>query len=259
MTVLAFKEKYGYEISGVWVPRVTAITSSISRLHSLQGEKYSSAFFARMGMQQAAEWGTIVHEAVEKLLQEKEHTIPAKIAISVDEFQAWYKEKPFQLFDVENNIERRVYDLKNGYAGTVDIIAEVNGKVSIIDVKTSTGIWKEYSLQTAAYLNAYNQSSGNERECETRWILRIDQYQECEGCFSKRREKYGHARTSGGNPLCNHQWSATKGQIEFKELENYEKDIHAFLGAKAKWEERHKEWLDQIPNYHKNIKQPILL
>jgi len=260
MTIQAFKEKYGYEIEGIWVPRVTAITSSTGRSHGVQGDKYSTAFAARIGLQQAAEWGTIIHETVEKLLQGEDHVVSAKIAISINEFQDWYKQRPFQLFDAKKNIERRVYDLRKGYAGTVDIIAEVQGKVSIIDLKTSTGIWKEHALQTAAYLNAYNESSGDEAaECETRWILRIDQYQECEGCYAKRREKYGRARTSGGNPLCNHQWSLTKGEIEFKELEHYDKDIEAFFAAKVKWEERNKEMLSQIPNYHKNIKQPVLL
>lgn len=260
MTLNLFKEKYGYEIAGMWLPRVTALISGGRKSSPFETEEgYPSRFAVRLGLMQAAEWGTLTHEAVGKILQGEDHTPDAKIAIAIETFRKWNTKYPLQVADPVNDIERRVFDLKNGYAGTTDIVAEVKGKVCIIDVKTSTTIQSGHSLQTAAYLHAYNQSTDNGDVCEGRWILRIDQYQECRGCYAKRREKYGRARVAGGNPLCNHQWDRVRGEVEFKELKNQEKDLKAFFVAKNKWEEKQKDWLSQIPNFAKNNKQPMLL
>ncbi len=48
-------------------------------------------------------------------------------------------------------IEQTVYNLTDGYAGTLDLIAEVGGQRALIDWKTSKAIYPEYSLQLAAY------------------------------------------------------------------------------------------------------------
>ena len=256
MTVEIFKEKYGYEIEGVWVPRVTAIISMANGWYMLRN---SNGFAARIGLQQAAEWGNITHETVENSLRGERKKIDAKIAIGIEAFEAWYEESLMNVLDPENDIEKRVYDMQNGYAGTIDIIAQVDGVLSVIDLKTSTGIWREHAVQTAAYINAYNRTAGVKQVCSKRWILRIDQYQECIGCLAKRREKYGRARVAGGKEICNHQWSATRGEIEFKELKNYEKDIKRFFDLKDRWEWNNKEWLSKIPNYEKNIRQRVLL
>ena len=260
MTLNLFKEKYGYEIAGMWLPRVTALITGARKSLPLESEEgYPNSFVARFGLMQAAAWGTLMHEAVETIVQGKEYKPDAKITIAIEAFREWHKEHPLRLLDSENDIERRVFDLKSGYAGTLDIIAEVQGKVSVIDVKTSTAILSGHSLQTAAYLNAYNQSIDNGNVCEGRWILRIDQYQECKGCYAKKREKYGRARVAGGNPMCNHQWTRVKGEVEFKELKNQEKDLAAFFVAKRKWEEKQQDWLAQIPNFPKNNRQAMLL
>ena len=245
MTLEAFKEKCGYEIDGMWLPRVTAILSS--------------SFSVWPGLSEAAAWGTMMHEAVQGILRGEQERIDAKLTISIEEFRRWYKEHPLYLFDPAKDIERRVYDIKNGYAGTIDVIAEFEGRVGIIDIKTSTKIPREHLLQTAAYLNAYNTNCGEGKACETRWILRIDQYQECIGCLAKRREKYGRARTSEGNPSCNHQWSPVRGEVEWKELKNYEKDLAAFFTTRDRWEKKHEEWLSKIPNYPRNNKQSTLI
>ena len=247
MTLEVFKEKYGYEIEGVWLPRVTAILSP------------NFSFSKWSGFEQAAAWGTQMHEAVEGILRGDQKRIDAKLTISIEEFRKWYKEHPLYLANPSKDIERRVYDIKNAYAGTIDFIAEFEGRVGVIDIKTSTTIPREHLLQTAAYLNAYNTSCEEGRACETRWILRIDQYQECMGCLAKRREKYGRARTSGGNPVCNHQWSLIRGEIEWRELENYEKDLAAFFEKRDRWEEKNEEWLSKISNYPRNIMQSTLL
>ncbi len=70
-----------------------------------------------------------------------------------------------------------------GFAGTLDSIAEINGKMCLIDFKTSSGIREEYYIQTAAYQLALeecvpNLIDGGIREpsivINERWILRMD-------------------------------------------------------------------------------------
>lgn len=256
MTVDFFKEKYGYEIEGAWLPRVTAIIALSSTPYFAKG---AGSGEARAHLLRAAEWGSISHETIGKILKGERFEVEAKIAISIDAFLHWRKENPIRIADPEQDIEKRVFDMDNGYAGTLDFVAKVQGVVGIIDLKTSTQIRKEFALQTAAYMNAYNKNNGSTYRCEKRWILRLDQYQECVGCLAKRREKYGSAKTTGGNPLCNHQWSPSKGEVEFREMDNYEKDLDAFLELKERWEVKNKDWLSKIPNYPKNIRQRVLL
>ena len=245
MTVDFFKNKYGYEIDNVWFPRVTSITSSLT--------------YSWFGLQKAAEWGTSIHEMIEDLLRGKEINPNEAMAFTAETFLEWRKKYPFTIKNPMHDIETRVFDVDHGYAGTVDMIAEVEGRVGVIDLKTSTTIVKEHALQTAAYLQAYNKMKGIKNSCETRWILRIDQYKECMGCLAKMRDKYGHARIHGGKEACNHQWSQLRGEVEFKELEDQEKDFELFLDMKERWEWTNKELLVRIPNYEKNIRQVTLL
>jgi len=257
MTLDLFKEKYGHEIDGVWFPRVTSIIALERRLSFL---KQGDPFGRRFGFQQAAVWGTMIHEAIEKILKGEEAQYDKRMAPSIETFKQWRAQYPLEVVDPVLDIERRVVDVEQGYAGTVDVIAEVEGVVSIIDLKTSTTLTKEFGLQTAAYMHAYNTMEfSGPRKCEKRWILRLDQYQECVGCLAKMREKSGSLRVTGGKKVCNHQWGSVKGEIEFHELKEYDRDLERFFDLKERWEWTHKEWLSQIANYEKNIKQYALL
>lgn len=52
-------------------------------------------------------------------------------------------------------IEKKVYCERYQYVGTLDRILEINGKLSVLDIKTG-GNQLSHSIQTAAYLQAYN-------------------------------------------------------------------------------------------------------
>lgn len=55
-------------------------------------------------------------------------------------------------------MEERIYSTDfGGYAGTLDLVAIVNGRLLIIDAKTSKAIYPEYPLQAAAYEHAYSE------------------------------------------------------------------------------------------------------
>ena len=246
MSIDYFKYKYGYEIEGMWMPRVTAITSLISR-----------PFFS--GSYRSADWGNKVHHAVEKILKQEEYEAEKQIEPTLRVFAQWQKEYEVCIVSPKEDIERRVCDFENGYAGTVDMVAEVQGRRGIVDLKTGNAIRDEHSLQTAAYLNAYNKGVEKKLQAKTRWILRIDQYAECKGCLAKKSVKSGKERIFEGNEYCNHQWSDAKGEAEFVELESNDEDFQAFLAAKEVWEWYHKSFLRKIANYPKNVMQKVLI
>lgn len=246
MTVDFFKQKYGYEIEGIWLPRVTAVTSLVAK----------SFLFSNQG---SADWGTLVHSTIERMLKKEAVETPLSIQPSLAAFHTWQQEYSVKIVNPQAHIETRVYDMDAGYAGTIDMIAQVQGTMGVVDLKTSNGIREEYFLQTAAYLNAYNKGVNKKEQGKTRWILRIDQYQECRGCLARKKEKDGTERITKGKASCNHQWGNAKGEVEFQELPDQEKDLEAFLSAKEVWEWSHRDMLKRIVNYPKNILQKVLI
>jgi hypothetical protein len=64
-------------------------------------------------------------------------------------------------WEEKNNVkwlesEKPIVNTKHGYAGTLDFIAEINGNITCVDIKTSKAIYPEYKTQVAAYLKARN-------------------------------------------------------------------------------------------------------
>lgn len=55
------------------------------------------------------------------------------------------------------HIEQVVYSRTHRYAGTMDLLAYVDGELAVVDFKTAKGIYAEYHLQTAAYRHALNE------------------------------------------------------------------------------------------------------
>lgn len=72
---------------------------------------------------------------------------------SVAAFLTWYYEN-----DVEFIVaEQKVYSLEYNYSGTFDLLALVNGVLTIVDFKTSKDIYENYYIQGAAYVHAYHE------------------------------------------------------------------------------------------------------
>lgn len=70
--------------------------------------------------------------------------------------------------------EQIVFSRKWYYAGTYDLLATVNGRLAIIDFKTSKDIYREHRLQTAAYQIAWEEEHGE--LIFDRWAIRVDKY-----------------------------------------------------------------------------------
>ncbi len=240
MSIEGFKQKYGYEIEGMWLPRVTAITSVVS--------KYPLFLKDRGHFDEAAQWGHFVHKMFGNLARHERFEETETTAKLSQTFHDWMFENDSIL--QKEDIEKRVVHTELAYAGTLDLVAQVKGRVSIIDLKTGSQLNPEFLLQTAGYMAAYNETAQN--PCETRWILRIDHYAECMGCLAQKRERGSRVFVRRGKTACNHQWSSLKTTGEFVELKEYEQDFNAFIAAKELWEWHHKTMLSAIANYPKN-------
>lgn len=99
----------------------------------------------------AAEAGTNAHEYCEALLR-GEVSIdspfdPPGLGEAARNLRGILKAvKPTPL-----SIEGTVWSHQYGYAGSFDGIHIIDGKVTLVDLKTSTGVYPDYSIQLAAY------------------------------------------------------------------------------------------------------------
>ena len=133
----------------------------------------------------------------------------------------------------------------------MDAFAYIDGKCGVLDIKTSQSIYRDYNLQTAAYMAALQKDFPS---VSTRWILRVDQYQTCPKCGATRRTKGGREKIripfGNGNyyraKMCVHEWPSPVGHIELQEFPQWKADYKAFLGAKHLWEWEHADVLHKI-------------
>lgn len=244
-----FKGTTGYDIDGVWYPRVTSIVSIKAKpaLYKFYADQTSFSG-AEAIKNKSAEEGTLLHETVEGILKGEESPIPDSVTPAVKAFLNFKNQNEI----IPHKIEERIVSKKHHYAGTMDCLAELNGQLGVLDIKTSMAIYRDYGIQTSAYVEAL-------REDPTmpplkRWILRLDQARYCiRGCGAKMREKGGNikireakgrqAPPTGG---CSHVWGDMLGEVELRELPDVEKDLKAFLASKTLWEWEHEYWLRQI-------------
>ncbi|MBM3257234.1 MAG: hypothetical protein FJY98_02805 [Candidatus Liptonbacteria bacterium] len=242
----SFKEACGYTIDDIWYPRVTKIVSIKAKpaLYRFYGEAASFKAAAAI-TEKSAEEGTLIHETVEGLLLGKNPKIPASVAPAVNSFLEFLDTKNIQVSP--ELVERRVVHYGERYAGTVDALAIIDGKFGVLDIKTSQAIYRDYNLQTSAYMDALKDSFSN---LQTRWILKIDQIQTCNLCGAIRRLKGGREKIRSGNGrglvAHAHEWSEMKGDIELKEFPYWQEDYAAFLGAKRLWEWENDYWLKRV-------------
>jgi hypothetical protein len=105
----------------------------------------------------AADVGKLVHAYVEAYFKGDKDPAPPKMKLS-PEARAQYDNgvAAFKRFLANNRVEiiaseRVLFSERWMYAGTTDITAYINGRKCVADVKTSSGLYVDMSLQIAAY------------------------------------------------------------------------------------------------------------
>ena len=117
----------------------------------------------RQTKDKAADIGTLIHEFIgnyiKALIEKKtppKRPVNKEMKNAVDGFFKWVKENKVAVI----KSEQKVYHSKYKYAGTLDLECMVNGKRTIVDIKTGNALYPEAFLQAAAYLKAREQEIG---------------------------------------------------------------------------------------------------
>jgi hypothetical protein len=107
---------------------------------------------------EAADIGTEIHEWVSQWILGKSPEIPdnESVANGITAFLKFQKEH--QLKWVES--ERFIYSKRHKYVGILDAIAREGKKLTLVDFKSSNGIYDEMRFQVAGYQIAYEEETG---------------------------------------------------------------------------------------------------
>lgn len=133
-------------------PQMTRVAWLMTLESRLGKERAHSKELAKAG-----EIGTQVHELIEWTMKgELCYEVGPSPRISDAAqwaFMAWEDwRKAVKLKPVM--VEQVVYSKKHGYAGTLDLLAEVDGVLTVIDWKTGKAVYAEAHLQNSAYRQA---------------------------------------------------------------------------------------------------------
>ena len=142
-------------------PSITSVLSARGNEGIARWRKSVGEAVANNIMRNAARRGTAVHTLTENYLNNEELSKQAVLPTAL--FTILKSE-----LDKINNIvmqESSLYSNKWGVAGRVDCIADYDGKLSVIDFKTSTKDKKEewvenYFIQTTAYCEMFEEQYG---------------------------------------------------------------------------------------------------
>ena len=157
------------------VPGVTTITGVLNKPQLVPWAN-------RMGLQgidttkyvdELAGAGTCAHLMVEKHLKKEAPDLSAFSQDQIDlaenaflKYLNWEKTNTFEVVSSEIQLVSDRYH----YGGTLDIYGHLNGTRTLIDLKTSKGIYSEHFTQVSAYRNLLIESGVEVEDCR---ILRI--------------------------------------------------------------------------------------
>ena len=119
----------------------------------------------------AGAMGIFIHNWVEKHIRGENPAMPVnpEMQKAVLGFIDWEKKHSVK-FLVSEQI---IFSKKYRYTGKLDFICEIDGKLYLGDLKTSSGIYPEMFIQTAAYRYAREEEFANEKYAG-QLIIRID-------------------------------------------------------------------------------------
>lgn len=135
------KETHQYTVDGIIVPSVSTILKEV-----LFQDKYKEV--PKFVLERAAAFGTAIHDAIENddtlFLDETQ----------IQVFQNWKTLQ--QEHKIEPVEQEQIVHFEKEYAGTFDMIANINGEKCLVDIKTTYNLDIEYlSWQLSMYALAY--------------------------------------------------------------------------------------------------------
>jgi hypothetical protein len=150
---------------GVYYPSVTTILQYMPKNKFFDNWLKDVGHNADLIMRKAGKEGTQVHEAAEALVKGEEvnwmddygnakySQIVWEMILKFHDFWSTYKPKLI-------STEEFVFSDKFKYAGTADLLVEMDGEIWLLDLKTSNNLHRSYDLQLAAYAKAIEEAKG---------------------------------------------------------------------------------------------------
>lgn len=140
-----------YIYNGIPVPRVTEIIHKMISEESIIQWANSLGFKHKSytkTLNEAADYGTAAHSAIECILK-GEPIPPSSPTVIIDSFNLWWN-------TVTSNNQVEILGQEQQlvceyFGGTYDLLLKINGKVYLVDFKTSNHVTYKYYLQLAAY------------------------------------------------------------------------------------------------------------
>lgn len=134
------KDTHTYLVDGIIVPSVSTILSQ-----TIFADKYKDV--PDFVLQRAAEFGTAIHNAIE---HESDDDLTDEQSVV---YQRWLKLK--DKHNIKAVEQEQIIHLGYDYAGTFDMMAEIDGELCLVDIKTTYNLDKEYlSWQLSLYAHA---------------------------------------------------------------------------------------------------------
>lgn len=164
--------RYYKQSSGAYYPSVTYVLSYFPKGKFFESYLKDVGHNADLILKKAGEEGSQVHNAIENIIKGipvywLDSNYNANYSLVVwsqilrfADFWETYKPELVALEYYIHNDDQR-------YAGTVDLVCRINGKLWIIDFKTSNAIQETYFLQLASYRQAWNMLHPNDPIQET--------------------------------------------------------------------------------------------
>jgi hypothetical protein len=161
--------KAGYYIDGQRIPGTTTIIGRFKDSGALmywawQQGKEGKDF--RETAEAAASAGTLAHLMVEDYLKDTitptdpliSDDIRAKADSAFNAFLAWERQSNLKVI----SLEQPYVSHQHRYGGTPDGIVEVDGQLAILDIKTSSDVYRDHLIQVAAYRGLYEEVTGKQ-------------------------------------------------------------------------------------------------
>lgn len=148
----------------------------------------AASYIDEIEKEEASRLGTAAHDWAEKFINHglgkgdmPEMPEEKAVQIAASAFMEWAEEHEVKFV----SSERIVYSKKHDFIGKMDIEGKIDGKLCLIDLKTSNGLYNSVRMQTAAYAMADMEESA--RKYKGRWAIRLAKYDEAE--YMEREEK----------------------------------------------------------------------
>jgi hypothetical protein len=164
--------------SGAVVPSVTSITSRLAKVGLTGwafrlGQEHPELESIDQYVADLARIGSLAHHTIESRLLGAEPALedwtPNEITAAappVKKFDTWMQGKDVRVVGIEMPLVSEIH----AFGGTLDVLADIDGRRALCDIKTSRGIFAEHLYQTSAYAELLRENG--ERVDEIR-ILRV--------------------------------------------------------------------------------------